>query len=72
MISALELVQFSNYSSSYLNMLWLHYFCYEQYLKITGFKTGSSSYFQYASFEGDIFICVCHLLFANDEKVLGA
>lgn len=57
-----------DFSSSYLNVLWLHYFCYEQYLKITGFKIGSSSYFQYASYEGDIFIGVCHLLFANDEK----
>lgn len=68
MISALELVQISDYSSSYLNVLWLNYFCCEQYLKITGFKIGSSSHFQYVSFEGDTFICVSLLLFANDEK----
>lgn len=58
MISALELVQMSDHSSSFLNVLWLHYFCCEQYLKITGFKMGSGSYFQYASFEEDTFICV--------------
>lgn len=43
MFSALELVQISDYFSSYLNVLWLHYFCYEQYLKIAGFKIATLS-----------------------------
>lgn len=43
MFSALELVQISDYFSSYLNELWLHYFCYEQYLKITGSKIATFS-----------------------------
>jgi len=61
MISALELVQISDYSSSCRNVLWFRHFCYEQYL--TGFKTGSDSYFQYASFEGHIFIHACRLIY---------